>query len=75
MDVRPNIGKIDATIRYAVGIVLLAIVFVAEGPWRWLGLIGFIPILTASVNFCPLWKALGIDTREGGGHGPATHTH
>lgn len=75
MDVRSNIGKIDATIRYAVGIVLLGIVFVVDSPWRWLGLIGFIPIVTAAVSFCPLWSMLGINTRESSGHGPATHMH
>lgn len=75
MDMQPNIGKLDATIRYTVGIVLLAIVFLVDGPWHWAGLLGIIPIATAAINWCPVWKLFGINTREGGGHGPASHVH
>lgn len=74
MDMRPNIGKLDAGIRYVVGIALLLLLVLLEGPWRWLGLIGMIPIATAAINWCPVWRLFGVDTREGG-HGPASHVH
>jgi len=75
MDMRPNIGKLDATIRYAVGIFLLAMIFLVEGPWRWLGVIGVIPIVTAAITWCPVWKLFGIDTSERRHGGPASHVH
>lgn len=75
MDMQPNIGKLDATIRYTVCIVLLAIVFLVDGPWHWAGLLGIIPIATAAIYWCPVWKLFGINTREGSGHGPASHVH
>ena len=75
MDIRPNIGKVDAIIRYALGIILLALIVLVEGPWRWAGLIGIIPIATAAINWCPIWKLFGIDTREGRHGGPASHAH
>ena len=73
MNMQPNVGKWDAGIRYAVGIILLALVLLVDSPWRWLGLIGIIPIATAAINWCPVWRLFGIDTREGSGHGPASH--
>ena len=74
MNTKPNVGKIDALIRYIVGIVLLLMVVLTEGPWRWLGLIGIIPIVTAAVSFCPVWRLFGINTQEHT-HGGQSHTH
>jgi hypothetical protein len=72
MKMQTNVGKVDAAIRYLVGIVLLLMIVLTEGPWRWLGLIGIIPIVTAAVSFCPLWKLFGINT-QARGHGPHSH--
>ena len=55
-----NVGTIDRVIRIAVGIALLALVFV--GPQTLWGLIGIVPLLTAFVGFCPLYRLLGIRT-------------
>jgi hypothetical protein len=74
MDMQPNVGTIDALIRYILGIALLVLVVLLDSPWRWLGFLGIIPLVTAAISFCPLWRLLGIDTR-GDGHGPATHVH
>lgn len=59
-----NVGNIDQTLRLAVGIVLLSLILLVDGSWRWLGLIGFIPLLTGIVRVCPLYTILGIDTRD-----------
>ncbi len=50
-----NIGKIDKIIRIALGVILLSLIFLLEGNLRFLGLLGFIPIITALINFCPLY--------------------
>ena len=53
-----NVGSVDRVIRIILGLVLIALVFVGpQTPWGW---IGVIPLLTAFVSFCPLYKLLGI---------------
>jgi len=74
MEIQPNVGKLDATIRYIIGIALLVMVVLVQSPWRWVGLIGIVPIATAAINFCPLWRLLGINTQEHG-HGPHSAAH
>jgi hypothetical protein len=60
-----NIGTIDRIARIAVGLVLLALVFVGpQTPW---GLVGLIPLGTALIGFCPAYRLLGIGSRRGSG--------
>ena len=55
-----NIGTVDRTVRIAVGILLIALVFVGpQTPWGWIGLV---PLVTAFVGFCPAYRLLGIRT-------------
>ncbi|HEY1125445.1 MAG TPA: DUF2892 domain-containing protein [Sphingobium sp.] len=57
-----NIGTPDKILRIIIGLVLIALVFVGpRTPWGW---IGVIPLVTALVNFCPLYALLGIKTRR-----------
>ncbi len=57
---KPNMGIVDRTIRIVVGIGLLALVFV--GPQTNWGYLGFIPLLTGVVGFCPAYCPLGLST-------------
>ena len=57
-----NIGTADRVIRIVLGLVLLTSIFVFDGRFWWLGLLGFVPILTALVGWCPAYSLLGIDT-------------
>jgi len=59
-----NIGKTDRIIRIVVGIILIALVFLLKGNIRWIGLIGIVPLVTAIVGSCPLYKILGINTMK-----------
>lgn len=59
-----NIGNADRLIRILVGIALLSLFFLLEGNARWLGLIGVVLIGTASISFCPVYRLLGLSTRE-----------
>ena len=54
---KTNEAGIDRVLRIALGLVLLALVFVT--PWGWLGLV---PLATGLVGFCPLYRLVGIDT-------------
>jgi len=59
-----NIGRIDKIIRIILGLVLLSLLFILEGNLRYLGLIGVVPILTASISFCPIYRIFGIKTSK-----------
>ena len=63
---KANVGSIDRALRVVFGLGLLSVVFFADGPARWIGLIGLVPLLTASMSFCPLYAVLGVNTRPGG---------
>jgi hypothetical protein len=57
-----NVGAVDRVIRIVVGLALISLLFVLSGPVRWIGLIGFIPLLTAIFGVCPLYSAFGLST-------------
>ncbi|MBP1756380.1 MAG: hypothetical protein H6Q59_2778 [Firmicutes bacterium] len=59
-----NIGKIDKIIRIILGFVLLSLLFILEGNLKYLGLIGIIPLLTATISFCPIYSLFGIKTNK-----------
>ena len=58
----PNVGTVDRVIRVLIGLGLLSLFFILDGNARWFGLIGFVPLLTAGIRFCPLYTVLGIRT-------------
>ena len=55
-----NVGTLDRVLRIVVGLGLLSLVFV--GPQTLWGLVGLIPLGTALIRFCPLYRILGICT-------------
>lgn len=59
-----NIGTIDRVLRILVGLALVAAALGLFEPayqtaWGWIGLI---PLATALVGWCPLYRILGIKT-------------
>ncbi|MEQ1882165.1 MAG: DUF2892 domain-containing protein [Burkholderiales bacterium] len=57
-----NIGKMDRIVRVVLGIALLLVVLFAEGPMRWWGLIGIVPLATAFSGWCPAYLIFGMNT-------------
>ncbi|MEE4298220.1 MAG: DUF2892 domain-containing protein [Pseudomonadales bacterium] len=58
-----NVGTIDRILRLAIGLALLAIVFVGpQSPWGWMGVV---PLATAVLGYCPAYRLLGICTTAG----------
>lgn len=56
-----NIGTVDRWIRIIVGVLLIALAITDNiGGWGW---IGIIPLATALINFCPLYRLIGMSTR------------
>ncbi|MDZ7265216.1 MAG: DUF2892 domain-containing protein [candidate division KSB1 bacterium] len=56
---KKNVGSIDRVIRVILG---LAIIGLGIGFKSWLGLIGQVPMLTAIIGWCPLYRPFGIST-------------
>ena len=56
---KANIGKIDKWIRIVLGVALIAWAATGGPVWAW---IGVIPLATALINFCPLYRLVGINT-------------
>jgi hypothetical protein len=56
---KANVGGIDRILRYVAGIAILGAGFYFKSWW---GLIGLVPILTATIRFCPAYLPLGMST-------------
>jgi Protein of unknown function (DUF2892) len=54
-----NVGKSDKLIRFILAIVIAIPGFYFKSWW---GLVAIVPLLTALISFCPLYKILGITT-------------
>lgn len=55
-----NEGNLDRTLRVAVGLLLVSLVFLGpKTPWGW---IGIVPIATGLMGWCPLYSVLGFTT-------------
>ena len=59
---KANVGNIDKALRIVIGLALLSIIFWVDGPARWWGLIGIVPLGTGLFNFCPLYAIFGLST-------------
>jgi len=58
-EMEKNIGESDRIFRLAVGLVIIIIGIVAGSWW---GLIGIIPVATASMGHCPAYLPFKINT-------------
>jgi hypothetical protein len=56
---RCNMGLIERSVRWPLGLAIIAF-GVAYNQWWWV--LGLIPTITALVGICPLYSVLGFDT-------------
>ncbi|MCC7401959.1 MAG: DUF2892 domain-containing protein [Chitinophagaceae bacterium] len=64
---KPNIGSADKMIRIALAITIAVLYFtkvISGTPGIILLATGAVLLLTALVNFCPIWAMLGISTKS-----------
>lgn len=59
-----NVGAADRIIRVVIGVALIALVFM--GPRTVWGWIGVIPLATAFIGWCPIYRVLGLRTCKSG---------
>jgi hypothetical protein len=55
-----NIERVDRIVRTVLGAALLAALLLPSG-WRWLGLLGLLPLVTGLAGWCPLYAWLARD--------------
>ena len=55
-----NIGQLDRILRFALG-ALLVVLALTGGIGAW-GYLGVIFLATAFVNFCPIYRVVGLKT-------------
>jgi hypothetical protein len=58
---KKNVGKVDMIIRIIIGIVIASVGIVYESWW---GLIAIPILLTAIINYCPLYNVLGFGSAK-----------
>lgn len=56
-----NVGLIDKVIPY---IICLLAVIAGIYYQSWWGLVGFIPLFTATISWCPMYAPFKISTRK-----------
>ncbi len=56
-----NVGNVDRWIRIVLGIIIAALGWYFK---TWWGLVALIPLVTAFVNFCPIYPIFGLSTAK-----------
>ena len=67
MDLSKNMGKKDKIARLVVAAIIIILDFagVITGTLSWvLSIVALVIAATALVDFCPIYKALGMSTKE-----------
>lgn len=54
-----NMGTLERVLRLVAGGLILGLFGALESPWRYLTLIGLIPLGTALTGSCPIYRSLG----------------
>ena len=54
-----NVGGVDRTLRLVAGLVIIALGFYFQSWW---GLVGLVPLFTATTRWCPAYLPFGIST-------------
>jgi hypothetical protein len=63
-----NVGRIERVVRGIVGVMILGLYGALPSPWRYITLIGLIPLGSALTGFCPIYARLGYNRCDGPAH-------
>jgi hypothetical protein len=53
-----NLGMVERMVRIVAGLMILGLYGALDAPWKYLTLIGLLPLGTGLVGHCPAYKAL-----------------
>jgi len=56
---KTNVGSIDRILRIIIGLAVLGAGYAFKSWW---GIVGFVPLLTATFRFCPAYLPFGLNT-------------
>jgi len=56
---KKNVGSIDKVARIILGLGLIVFALITKNWW---GLIGIVQLLTAFINYCPVYSLLRVST-------------
>jgi hypothetical protein len=59
---KANVGGVDRVIRIVLGLAIMSLFFVLEGPARWWALVGVPLLATGVTGFCLAYLPFGINT-------------
>jgi hypothetical protein len=59
MNMTSNIGAMDRVLRAVLGLVVIALGFYFG---TWWGALGAVLLVTAAINWCPIYAVLGVST-------------
>jgi hypothetical protein len=54
-----NVGWFDRITRLIIGVMILGLYGALAPPWRYITMIGLIPLGSALTGFCPIYARLG----------------
>jgi hypothetical protein len=54
-----NVSRTERAVRLILGVLLLGLFGAIDPPWKYLTLLGLIPLGTALTGHCPLYAAMG----------------
>ena len=54
-----NLGTVERVVRILAGLMILGLYGALDSPWKYLTLIGLVPLGTGLVGYCPVYKAFG----------------
>ena len=63
-----NVGRVERVVRGIVGLMILGLYGALPSPWRYITLIGLIPLGSALTGFCPIYARQGYNRCDGPAH-------
>jgi hypothetical protein len=61
---KTNMAGWDRVIRIIIGIFFIYLWVTVGGLWLIAGIVGIVFIVTSGIGFCPLYRALGFQTKK-----------
>jgi hypothetical protein len=58
-----NIPGLERIARLIAGVMILGLYGALDAPWKYVTLLGLLPLASALTGFCPLYAALGWNRR------------